>query len=37
MAAATHLAAMMEGMDPADAVQVLGHAMVMLTREGDTK
>ena len=34
LAAATHLAAMLDGMDWSEAVQVLGRAMVMLAREG---
>ena len=34
LAAATHIAAMMDGMDRAEAVQVLDLAMVMLTTEG---
>ena len=36
-AAATHLAAMMDVMDQAEAVQVLGRAMVILAREGRTE
>ena len=37
LAAATHLAAMLDGWDQAEAVQVLDLAMVMLTNEGRTK